>query len=205
MIFLSLLILSFIVEDIKQNFELKEIENFAYSVPLAVGVSLLISPADIYIQKNIKSEDLRKIGEILSLPGDGLFLVPLSISGYFIFRNSPKLRKTFIRTLISLGITSAIVQIIKFSGRLRPYASPNNQWRFSPLSLSTRARSFPSGHSQASAAVYLELAESCSNSMCRAFFFSIPVIVSFGRILSNQHWFSDTIGGLIIGASFEIF
>lgn len=208
MIHTTIFIIAFsLYQDIKESFDINELKDLSYGIPIGTVSGALISPLDNIIREWIQGKDSEKIGKILSIPGEGIFVVPLCISGYIggVALKNQRIRIAFLRAGISLGLTTIAVQILKFIGRHRPYDSPENQWKFSPPGIEDRKRSFPSGHSQASAAVYFTLSGICKDKICKAFFISIPPIVAFGRVLSNNHWPSDTVGGIIIGGSFELF
>lgn len=208
MILTTILLSTFLKQDLKESFNINELKDLFYGVPLGIMAGALISPLDTVLREEIQGKDSAKIGKILSIPGDGLFIVPLVASGYIagVMLKNQNIRTTFLRSMISLGLTTITTQVLKFAGRYRPYKSPENQWKFSPLGLESWRRSFPSGHSQASASVYFTMTKLCNNDkVCKAFFISVPFVVAFGRILSDNHWLSDTVGGIIIGGSFEIF
>lgn len=194
-------------QDIKESLDINELKDLSYGIPIGTLSGAIISPLDNIIREWVQGKDSEKMGKILSIPGEGIFVVPLCISGYIggIVLKNQRIRTTFLRASISLGLTTISVQILKFIGRHRPYDSPENQWKFSPPGIENRTRSFPSGHSQASASVYFTLSRICEDMICKAFFISVPFVVAFGRVASNNHWASDTVGGIIIGSSFELF
>lgn len=193
--------------ELKESFRTKEILDLSYGVSIGIASSALISTVDLRLRNEIVNENTKKLGKILSIPGEAWFLLPLCILGYTsgALLRSPQTRIIFLRSLVTLGITTSVVQILKFLGRYRTYQSPENQWRFSPLGLEDWRRSFPSGHSQASASVYFTISNICKNKVCKYAIISIPFIVATGRVLADEHWLSDTVGGIIIGGSFEIF
>jgi len=196
-----------LIEDIKDDINSREWENLAFGTISGIIISLPVSLLDRTVKDKINSETAKKIGEIMSIPGEGLFLVPGIIVGYtlsYLF-DDEKTRRAFLRSFINLGTTSAVIQILKFSGRKRPKYS-ESQYAFSFPGINDSSRSFPSGHAGASSAVYITLGKNaCETNLCRIFLFSIPIVVSAGRIMAQDHWLSDTVGGLTIGASFEIF
>lgn len=194
-------------------FQLSAYEEESFESALAVGLGLVASASVSVLDKPIndlsKELKLNELGEILSLPGDGYFILPFTLAGYLsgVLFKDDKLEFGFLQAGISLAFTTTIVQIIKFSGRLRPYASPSESpYKFSFPGLKSYNRSFPSGHSQASASVYITVGNNiCKSVFCKVSFFTLPFIVAAGRILTQDHWFSDVVGGIIIGSSFQLF
>ena len=196
-------------EDISSEFRLKiqEANKMFSGVVIGISAGIISSLIDDELKELSDKMRAKELGKIMSLPGDGLIITPLVLGGYiygFISENQ-KLKNAFLKSMSNLLFSTIAVQILKFSGRKRPYET-DFQYDFSFPGIKSRFRSFPSGHAQASSAVYFTLGKHlCENKLCSIILFSVPPIVSFGRILGNNHWFSDTISGMIIGVSFELF
>lgn len=195
--------------EMKYGIGIEELHELGFGVGIGVIVAASASILDKPINDLSKRLQLDELGEILSLPGDVYFILPFTIAGYasgIIFKDD-KLKLIFLRAGISLALTTATVQLIKFSGRFRPYASSSGSpYNFSFLGLRNYNRSFPSGHSQASAAVYITIGNNiCESTLCKIPFLTLPFLVGIGRILAQDHWFSDVLGGIIIGSCFELF
>lgn len=189
------------------NSKSNEIHKVFIGVSIGTGAGIIFSLADNKMKEISEKINAKNIGEIMSLPGDGIILTPFVLGGYIfgIVSDNEKIRKAFIRSISNLIFSTLIVQTLKFSGRTRPYAS-DFQYDFRFPGIENKYRSFPSGHAQASSSVYFTLRKYlCETRLCSAVMFSIPLLVSLGRILANDHWLSDTASGMIIGSSFEIF
>ncbi len=194
--------------ELRAKEENREWKKLAFGTAAGISLALPFVLLDETIRTLVRNSDstTEEIGEILSLPADGVLLVSGLTAGYIISYATEKikLRKTFMRSFINLTITSAVIQSLKFLGRTRP-GFARTPFDFSLPGLKNANRSFPSGHVGAASAVYVTLARACESTTCKIILYSIPPVVAVGRILAEKHWLSDTIGGFMIGASFEIF
>ncbi len=187
----------------------EEFPKIIVGTAVALTISIPLSLADQYVRDFVLSSynKTKDLGEIMSFLGEETFLIPFSVAGYIFgfVSDNEKIRLGFMRAIYNLAFTTFLVQSLKFLGRERP-SWTEYQYSFSPLGFRDRWRSFPSGHSQASSAVYFTIAENvCESKLCSSVFYSLPFIVGAGRILVNDHWLSDVAGGIIIGFSFEVF
>jgi membrane-associated phospholipid phosphatase len=138
-----------------------------------------------------------RVFNILTYLGDRYVLLPLAaIVGWPLFR---KHREWFV-VLLFCGLASAEVNSIlknEFE-MLRP-----------PLGLSMKdSFAFPSGHTTAAAAVaavigYLALRARIFPLAYVVGAVTVVVVVGFSRIYLDMHWFSDVVGGFLIGSTFS--
>ena len=134
--------------------------------------------------------------------GSSLILGILSLI-LLIYLFYKKRYKNSILVIISMIGGLIIRTILKISiQRLRPENSL----------ISETGYSFPSGHALMSVIFFLLLIylfhKEIKNKIIQVIFIAINVIlillISFSRIYLNVHWFSDVVGGLIIGISWLI-
>lgn len=139
--------------------------------------------------------DLR-IFNILTYLGDRYVLIPLAVLvGWPLFRGHLE----WLIVMLFCALASAEVNsILKHEFEmLRP-----------PLGLSVKdSFAFPSGHTTAAAAVaavlgYLALRRRIFPLLYITGAVIVVVIVAFSRIYLDMHWFSDVVGGMLIGSTF---
>ena len=136
--------------------------------------------------------------------GDQLasFCILLIMAGYL--WQKPRLVRTFVGGLFALAAGGIAVQIFKhLIGRARP-AMALGDWYFIGPHFSRGFDSFPSGHTTA----LFALVAFC----CRYYpgwsipLYSVGILLSIlGRVVTGQHFVSDVVGGVILGAAVGIF
>ena len=141
--------------------------------------------------------DGERVFNVLTYLGDRYVLLPLAvIVGWPLFRK----HKEWLLVLLFCGLASAEVNSIlknEFE-MLRP-----------PLGLSVKdSFAFPSGHTTAAAAVaavigYLALRARIAPLAYVVGALVTVVIVAFSRVYLDMHWFSDVVGGFLIGSTFS--
>jgi membrane-associated phospholipid phosphatase len=112
------------------------------------------------------------------------------------FADDEKYSKTSFQSLSSGIISSGVVYGLKiFFGRARPYVElGKNDFSFFRGLDGDDYRSFVSGHSALSWAIFTPYAKKYSN-----YIYVIPLFISILRILEDKHWTSDVIVGSLIG------
>jgi len=125
-----------------------------------------------------------------------------SIYTFGIITQKPAIRKAGLNAAEAYLFSGAITGIGKvLFGRKRPYASDSPLF-FSPFHLTeNRYHSLPSGHTTVSFAVSTVMAKSWDNIGWKVFWYGNAGLVAASRIYHNQHWFSDTFLGAIVGYS----
>ena len=120
------------------------------------------------------------------------------------------LSRAALRGVEALAIASAVSAGIKgFAGRARPFVSPGAPWHwaFNHGWSDARYFSMPSGHTTATVAFTLAFIFATRGwpAAIRASL-GMPLLVAallvpVARVVSDQHWFSDVMAGLIIGTA----
>ena len=100
------------------------------------------------------------------------------------------------QAIIYSGLVTIIVK--ELTGRSRPYLNEGAH-HFSPFAFNEDRRSFFSGHSSLTFAVSTVMANEVDNLAWKIFWYGAAGTVAGSRIYHDQHWFSDTIAGALIG------
>lgn len=100
-----------------------------------------------------------------------------------------------IKALLAAGL---VVQIIKpLIGRRRPNVVENPEILFNRFTTDAHWHSFPSGHTQVLLTVATILSLIWPKG--RWYFFGLGLLLAFTRVATYQHFFSDFIGGILVG------
>jgi membrane-associated phospholipid phosphatase len=87
-------------------------------------------------------------------------------------------------------------------GRQRPaYSGNGDPWVFKPLSTNGEWQSFPSAHVTHITAIAAAFAEEADRPWTTALGASAVAFTGWQRLYRDQHWMSDVIGGIIVGAA----
>lgn len=100
------------------------------------------------------------------------------------------------QAVIYSGLVTIIVK--ELTGRSRPYLNEGTH-HFNPFTLNEDRRSFFSGHSSLTFAFSTVMANEIDNLAWKIFWYGAAGTVAGSRIYHDQHWFSDTIAGALIG------
>ncbi len=119
-------------------------------------------------------------------------------AGGFLSDNSD-IQTTGLELTQAVVYTSLVTLIVKeLTGRSRPYLNEGTH-HFSPFTFNEDRRSFFSGHSSLTFAFSTVIANEVDNLAWKIFWYGAAGTVSGSRIYHDQHWFSDTIAGALIG------
>ncbi len=160
-----------------------------------------------YISSQLQTPYAKKLGRFASGLESGDQLASLCllfiIAGYL--WQKPRLVKTLTGGLFALMTGGIVVQMVKYLvGRARPWLELGDLYFIGPHFTPRGYDSFPSGHTTAIFAL--------TAFFCRYYpswsipLYSLGFLLSIsGRMLTGQHFFSDVIGGAILGAGVGTF
>ena len=149
---------------------------------------------------NAMGDFLTPVCKIYTALGDGgLFFIALSIFLMF-FR---KTRRTGFAMLLAIGVGAVFTNLLikKLVARPRPYVESeiyNGFWQFVGAHIESEF-SFPSGHTTATMASMTAMFI-CSNKKWSWLGFVVAFLMAFTRVYFIVHYFTDVLGGFIIGA-----
>lgn len=102
------------------------------------------------------------------------------------------------RALEALAIGTVTTMTIKsLVGRRRPEVSPDNPYRFHPVSV--KYNSFPSGHATIAFALATSLAMESKSDWMDVGLYTLAATTVFARLHVDKHWASDMIAGAAVG------
>ncbi|MFH0988804.1 MAG: phosphatase PAP2 family protein [bacterium] len=105
-------------------------------------------------------------------------------------------------SVLLAGATTWIVKYV--AGRSRPFMN-QGAGEFSVFQSSYNRQSFPSGHTTIAFALSTVLAERIDTPLARFSLYSLAALTGCARMVNNQHWFSDVLGGAAIGTAAALF
>lgn len=102
------------------------------------------------------------------------------------------------RAFKSTALAGATTIVLKsLIGRRRPDVSPEDPYRFSPISFTFN--SFPSGHTATAFGLATSLAMETKNDLAGIFLYGLAAGTALARMHVDKHWASDTVMGAGIG------
>ena len=102
------------------------------------------------------------------------------------------------RALKSVGLAGAATLVLKsLVGRRRPEVSPDDPYRFNPISFTFN--SFPSGHTTTAFALATSLAMESKSDLSDIALYGLAATTAFARMHVNKHWASDAVVGAGLG------
>lgn len=123
-------------------------------------------------------------------------LLALSVAGKVI--PSKGLYGVASRALKSVLLGGAAGMVLKVAvGRERPNKSPDDQFKFHPVSF--KDNSWPSGHTTVAFALATSFARETHNKIFDVAFFSLATLTAYSRLHDNKHWTSDVVSGAGLG------
>lgn len=112
------------------------------------------------------------------------------------WRGSKRGMRVVMAMILACALAGVAARVITISsGRSRPTVEKSATW--SGPSLRARSNSFPSGHTTASTAFFATLA--LASWRMGAGCLVIPLLIGFSRMYLEKHYFSDVVGGVIVG------
>ena len=142
-----------------------------------------------------------KIAHIDNYYGNYKYMISVPIlvyAGGFFGENSD-IRNTGLKLSQAVFYSGLITLIIKeLAGRSRPYLNEGAH-HFSPLTFDEDRRSFFSGHSSVTFAFSTVMANEVDNLTWKIFWYGTAGTVVGARVYHDQHWFSDTVAGALVG------
>lgn len=96
--------------------------------------------------------------------------------------------------VVAVGSTMVLKSLI---GRRRPEVSPDDPYRFNPVSFSYN--SLPSGHTTTAFALATSLALETNSIPLDVVLYGLATTTAFARMHVDKHWASDTVVGAAIG------
>ena len=132
---------------------------------------------------------------VLNFVGTGWFAITVSLVLVGVLFFALKWRWTALFALLSIGLSSAVVQLLKIAfGRHRP----------EDILLTIDSGSFPSGHVANAATLMTVIAIIVWKRWVFVVGAIYVVLMALSRTYLGAHWVTDTIGGLFIGAGVAI-
>lgn len=178
--------------DLKQT--AKELDNS--SVWLRAGLGLAITGASTVFDRAMHNFGTKygsnKFANGVADVGDALPYVSLLGGLVAVINEDKRLADTGLASLLGTGLALAASSGLKYAvGRERPDQT-NDPFVFKP---GTSGSSFPSNHTAAVFAGVTPFAKEYD----APWLYDIASVTNLARILKNQHWFSDTMGGSLLG------
>jgi membrane-associated phospholipid phosphatase len=130
----------------------------------------------------------------------GGFYVPTGIAvgtlGVGYLTGKPEVTRTGARVATAVvGATLVGRGMKRLVGRARPSES-DDQYQFDPFSDQS---SFPSGHTLTAFALSTTLADAIDNRWADVGLYTLAAGTGVSRVVQNVHWFSDVVGGALVG------
>lgn len=144
---------------------------------------------------------ISKIANIDNYYGNSKYIISVPIliyAGGFLSKNS-NIQNTGLKLTQAVFYSGLITVIMKeLAGRSRPYLNEGTH-HFSPFAFNEDRRSFFSGHSSVTFAFSTLMANEMDNLAWKIFWYGAAGTVAGSRIYHDQHWFSDTVAGALVG------
>ncbi len=182
---LHLILIFFLIFSTSKAYE-KSFERNLFLGFVLTGLSFSVdNEVKDFFQKN-HSKPLDNLSSFFTQFGSpAVLIIPISTYTYSHIKNDKKLKKLSKEAFISSVLAVSIVYPLKvLTNRERPDKSDK--------------RSFPSGHTALSFAVFGTYAQAF-NDYRKYIFYSVPVLVGFSRVYKEKHYLSDVIFGGLIG------
>ncbi len=181
-------------EDFKKGFGLAEKKNIKTALYFAAAAIVSLSvDAEVrdFVRRN-RSDALSCLAELGNSFGEGGAVLPIlaSAAGFALIEGNRELFDTAVEAAEAFLVAGAIVTILKAATmRERPSAGKGS------FSFRWGAKSFPSGHTAVSFAVFTVVAQRYRLPAL----YLLPALTAFARVYKDAHWLSDVVAGAGIG------
>ena len=141
----------------------------------------------------------------VSIVGDwpGHVVAALIAMAFAYFRGNKRWVRICLALIVACALGGAAARVGKIAlGRTRPNAHEAQKWN-GPHLLASKFHSFPSGHTTSSFAFFTTLL--IFRRRLGASLLFIPVVIGVSRVYLLAHFFSDAIGGMVIGIACGFF
>jgi hypothetical protein len=159
---------------------------------MILGAAALDKQAFEAAQRNGDSGWLKDMVKL----GDALPVAALGLSGVFAFDQSrPRLSDTGVAALEAAGMSLVVSEGLKWGvGRARPTTGRGHS-EFDPGNGSDAYKSFPSNH----VALMWAAVTPYAKEFGMEWLYGFAAFTNLSRTASGEHWFSDTVGGALLG------
>jgi len=184
--------------------------HFSNSTWLKIGAVTAITGGLFFVDNSVRNsvkkihspfqDNFVKIGNQY---GKGIIPAGLSVALYGIgfFTNNYELKSTgqiLFESLAAAGITVTAIKVI--FGRSRPYLEEGPR-QFNFFKTNNDFNSLPSGHVIVAFTTSTVLAEKIDNIYASIALYGLASLTAYQRIYSDNHWFSDTFLGAVMGVA----
>ncbi|RPH96687.1 phosphatase PAP2 family protein [candidate division KSB1 bacterium] len=129
------------------------------------------------------------------------YIASASLYGLGLISDNENVRRTGLEVSESFLLASIGSQILKHSlGRNRPHLE-NGPYHFSGPNLKDEKQSFPSGNTVTAFSLAAVLSAEAKSVPVSVLFYSLAGATAFQRMHRDRHWFSDTLGGAMLGTA----
>ena len=183
-----------LLSDVKKGFGLGRKENLKVLLAASVAVAgafLIDEQVRDFLKRN-QSDSLASLAELGNFFGDGEEMLPAlaGIAGLALASKDKKLFVTSVEAAEAFAVSGIITTGIKLiTMRKRPYKEEGK------FSFDWGNKSFPSGHTTVSFAVFTVFARRYEIPQI----YVIPALTAFARIYKDVHWLSDVVAGAAVG------
>lgn len=167
---------------------------------LLIGSAYIVDDEVKNFSQNNRSKFADNLFKIDDYYGDPLTLIAIgTFYGIGLIGGNENLRTTALTAAEAAFYSGVVTSVIKSSiGRSRPYVNKGKS-EFNPIKFNAAETAFPSGHTTITFAISTALAEQTNSSTVKIVLYSAATLVGAARIYNNAHWFSDVVGGGLIG------
>ena len=171
--------------------------HFGVAVGGVAAVSLLDDDIQHWIMDN-RTQGMEDVANVWQEWGG--FYVPTGIAvgtlGLGLVTGKPEVTRTGARVATSVLGATVVGRVMKKAiGRARP-SEADDQYTFDPFG---DFNSFPSGHTLTAFALSTSLADAIDNKWADAGLYTLAAGTGVSRMIGNHHWFSDVVGGALVG------